>query len=306
MVTEKDRAVLDDRLRWEQHRRLRITPEYPEVIYEAAVGVEATVVVLDSIKDLVAKIATDESGQAYNDAVQICVANGVEVIALHHTRKATSEGRGALSLDDVYGSTWITAGAGSVIALNGRAGEGIARFRHLKMPAEEVGPFDVEFDYDAGTVSTIGRRDLVAWFAEVGTASTAEATRYLFGKADATEAEKRKARRKLGRMETDGCLTRSGERGAMTVWTWVGRSGVGQGGRSATRSGSVAETGNPYTTTAGGVGQGNGQGRSGGSVTLPLSREGAMTTPAATKRGKNKVDDLPDPFAAPAQRGNLR
>jgi hypothetical protein len=193
-----------------------------------------------------------------------------------------------------------------VIALNGRAGEGIARFRHLKMPAEEVGPFDVEFDYDAGTVSTIGRRDLVAWFAEVGTASTAEATRYLCGKADATEAEKRKARRKLGRMETDGCLTRSGQRGAMTVWTWVGRSGVGQGGRSATRSGSVTETRNPYTATAEGVGQGNGHGRSGGSVTLPLSREGAMTAPAMKEQGKRKVDELADPFAPPAKKGNLR
>lgn len=55
----------------------------------------------------------------FNDAVQTCVANDVDVLSAHHSRKAPSEGYTKLSLDDVYGSTWLMAGAGSVIALDG-------------------------------------------------------------------------------------------------------------------------------------------------------------------------------------------
>ncbi len=277
MVTTDDRCVLDGLLVWESHRRLRITPEHPEAIYEAAIAVGATLVILDSVKDLVAQVATDEAGQTYNDAVQTCVANGVEVIALHHPRKPSSDGRTTLTLSDVYGSTWITAGAGSVITLDGNAGEGVAKLRQLKMPAEKVGPFDIDFDYDTGSVSTIGRRDLTEWFARVKTGTTAEATQYLLGKPNATPVEKKKVRRKLIRLEEDGYLTRSSNSGEMTVWRWVGlalvgestqggRSGVGQGGRSPTRSGSVTEDGNVDTAGSEGVGQGAGQGRSQGSV----------------------------------------
>jgi replicative DNA helicase len=226
----------------------RITPDDPEIFYEAAVEVGAQLVILDSIKDLVSEVSLDRSGQAYTDAAQICVANGVEVIALHHPRKATADGRTRLDLDSVYGSAWITAGAGSVIALNGAPGAGIAKLQQLKMPSEEVGPFDIDFDYDLGTVTTIGRRDLGQWIYTQGTATTAEAVRYLVGKDDPTDAEKRKIRRKLNRLQTDGEITSTSETGDMKVWRSAltvgrdnaegGRSGVGHpiaGGRSPRR-----------------------------------------------------------------------
>jgi hypothetical protein len=267
----------------------RITPDDPEIVYEAAVEVGAQLVILDSIKDLVSEVSLDRSGQAYTDAAQICVANGVEVIALHHPRKATADGRTRLDLDSVYGSAWITAGAGSVIALNGAPGAGIAKLQQLKMPSEEVGPFDIDFDYDLGTVTTIGRRDLAQWIYTQGTATTAEAVRYLIGKDDPTDAEKRKIRRKLNRLQTDGEITSTSETGDMKVWRSAltidkdtaegGRSGVGQGGRTPENGGSVTEDGNVDTARAEGVGHRVGHPRSQGSVNSPPSREGGMTTP---------------------------
>ena len=41
--------------------------------------------------------------------------HGINVEALAHTRKATGTNTHPNTIDDVYGSTWITAGAGSMI-----------------------------------------------------------------------------------------------------------------------------------------------------------------------------------------------
>jgi hypothetical protein len=43
--------------------------------------------------------------------------------------------------DDVYGSTWLTAGTGSVILLNGEPGDPIVIMHHLKKPVAEGGPY---------------------------------------------------------------------------------------------------------------------------------------------------------------------
>jgi replicative DNA helicase len=219
MVTEQDRDILDQRWRWERHHRIRITPDNPNVLLDAAEAAEAPLLLGDSIKDLVSGVSTDEGGLAYNNAVQACVANGVEVFMLHHTRKAGSDGRSLLKLDDVYGSTWIPAGAGSVIALNGTPRQGIIKLNQLKMPSEQVGPFDIDIDYPTGTLTTIGRRDLVKWIRHQGSATTIEAARYMTGKDNPTAAEKKSISRKLARLEKDGEIvgTRSG--GQMTIWT---------------------------------------------------------------------------------------
>jgi replicative DNA helicase len=220
MVTNDDRAVLDERWRFESRRRFRIDPDEPDRLYNLAKQAEARLLVIDSLKDVVSKLSTDESGGAYNDAVQVCVANGVEVITNHHPRKAPSEGRSMLSLDDVYGSAWITAGQGSVIALQGVVGEGVARWRHLKVPAEEVGPFDVEFDYDTGTVKTIGHRDALDYLGQVGFegATTRDVCKYVTGKAEPTDAEIKRVSRRPKGYENDGYVYGEMETGTATVW----------------------------------------------------------------------------------------
>lgn len=220
MVTEDDRAVLDERWRFESKRRFRIDLDEPDRLYNHAERANAGLVVLDALKDVVGKLSTDESGGAYNDAVQVCVANGVDVITLHHPRKAPSEGRSMLSLDDVYGSAWITAGQGSVIALQGVVGEGVAKWRHLKVPAEEVGPFDVEIDYDVGTVRTIGYRDALDYLDQVGIegATTRDVCTYITGKANPTDADIKRVTRRLKGYENDGYVHGKKETGTATVW----------------------------------------------------------------------------------------
>jgi replicative DNA helicase len=140
-------------------------------------------------------------------------------MALHHPRKAPSEGRGYLTLDDMYGSTWLTAGAGSVIALNGIAGTGVAKMNHLKMPSEQVGPLEIDIDYPTGRVTTIGFRDLLKRIQDQDFVTTREATQYMTGKDSPTETEKKRTRRKLDRLHKDGEISKSGNEGQMTVWS---------------------------------------------------------------------------------------
>ncbi len=224
MVTDEHRKLLDARWLWERRRRLRISLNDPERFAAQVVESGAELLIIDSVKDITPKVSTDEGGLAYNEAIQRTLVGGVQVIALHHPRKATGEGRSALTLDDVYGSTWIAAGAGSVIALNGTPGTGVARLEHLKPPAEQVGPFDVDFDYDAGTVTTIGVRELSDFLARRGTATTQEAVQWVTGKDRPTETERKRVVRKLNRMVEHGqAIKAGGGRGHLVVWKWNGQ-----------------------------------------------------------------------------------
>jgi hypothetical protein len=81
-----------------------------------AMGV--TTVVVDSIKDTFLEQSAEGSAAAYNIARQRLVSNGVELIEIHHTRKTSTQGHGDRSgIDAVYGSRWLSAGAGSILTL---------------------------------------------------------------------------------------------------------------------------------------------------------------------------------------------
>ena len=62
------------------------------------------------------------------------VASEIEVVVSHHQRKATGYNKKPTTLADVYGSTWLTAGAGSVVLLWGEAGDPIVELTHLGSP----------------------------------------------------------------------------------------------------------------------------------------------------------------------------
>jgi len=246
MVTEQHRPVLDERLVWETRRRARITINNPESLLQLATeaGCEGGAIVIDSVKDIVPRISTDESGGAYNDAIQTCIVNGIDVLSLHHPRKATQErDRKALSLDDVYGSTWVTAGQGSVIALNGQAGTGTARFAHLKQPADEILGFDISFDYDLGTITTIGYRDIRGYLQSLeGTqASTAEICAFVHGGSDYTPTIKKRILRQLNRLAEQGEVAKTEQgKGTATLWnatnfTFVGMEPVRKRDRGGTQ-----------------------------------------------------------------------
>jgi hypothetical protein len=76
-------------------------------------------IIADSVKDLAPGISDDKVGSAINLAWQEVIGRGIELMLLHHERKAANGAKRVHSLDDVYGSTWLTPGLGSVIVLDG-------------------------------------------------------------------------------------------------------------------------------------------------------------------------------------------
>ena len=112
----------------------------------------------------------------------------------------------AVDIADVYGSTWITSGAGSVILLNGNPGDAVVRFHHVKQPVEELGPWMLLHEQETGSMSVHGQVDIVAAAARSGGLIVKDAARMLFetDKPDRNQIEK--ARRRLAALVRDGRL----------------------------------------------------------------------------------------------------
>lgn len=153
----EDRAILDERLIVHRGPPEPLLTEDPRGIVRLAVKAGADTVVVDSLKDVGRRISEDEAGSAVNLAYQYLTAAGVELLILHHPRKASADNKRPNTLDDVYGSTWLTAGLGSVIILWGQAGDLIVELYHLKQPQEPVGPWTVAHDHSRG-LSTVEER----------------------------------------------------------------------------------------------------------------------------------------------------
>ncbi|HEV2640151.1 MAG TPA: AAA family ATPase [Actinocrinis sp.] len=173
--------------------------------------VGADTLVVDSIKDAAVGLSADDVGAMYNRARQIVIEDlGVQVIELHHNRKAGTNGAEPNTLADVYGSVWLTSGVGSVISLYGDAGDPVVSFKHLKQPMSEVGPFKVMHNHADGTSEVMHGVDLVdlvkAARAEGLLANQAAAA--LFEVKKPTAAQVEKARRKLEQLRDAGVLTR--------------------------------------------------------------------------------------------------
>jgi hypothetical protein len=161
-------------------------------------------VFIDSVKDIASPLSSDEVGAAVNRALGGLIARRIEVVASHHQRKATAENRRPTRLSDVYGSTWITAGSGSVILLWGEPGDPIVELTHLKQPVDEVGPLELSHDHDHGVTTRRDRPD--AWTvlqAATGGGVTARdaADNIHGGKPSKSQIEK--VRRRLERFVTE-------------------------------------------------------------------------------------------------------
>ena len=152
---------------------------------------------IDSVKDSLSKVADDEAGGNFNRAIQLCNAEGISTGALHHQRKGNGDNK-PNKLEDVYGSSWITAGAGSVVLLWGEAGTGSAELRHLKTPSTPVGPITIEIDTFAGTMAATKQWDPLVWLRNCGdTGGTVpEAARAMVNK-NPNKNDRERARRKL-------------------------------------------------------------------------------------------------------------
>jgi replicative DNA helicase len=210
MVEEKDRPVLAERLQvWQGPPPADFARE-PGLLTEMCRRYGADTVVIDSLKDVVAELSKDEAGSGYNRARQLALAQGIQVLELHHQRKPNDGNKRPKSINEVYGSIWLTAGVGSVLLLWGDPGDAVVELSHLKQPVEEIGPLSLLHDATTGLI-TIARgvdllellRNLVdtdarAGLDEVGQPA-ATVARHLFsieGRAPEPR-ETEKARRKL-------------------------------------------------------------------------------------------------------------
>jgi len=204
MVTDADGDALSERLVvWEGPPPFDLV-KHPEALLEWVAGFDVADVYIDSLKDIMSPLSSDEVGAAYNRAVGAVVAAGIEVVVNHHQRKASGANQKPSSLADVYGSVWITSGAGSVICLWGQAGDPLIELTHLKQPADEVGPLDLSHDHDRGRTTRRERPD--AWSllkaATTGGTTAKDAAAVIY--TDPTKAQVERVRRRFERFVTDG------------------------------------------------------------------------------------------------------
>lgn len=205
MVAPEHRSLLDERLRFFRGP-LPVNPlASPSVLADFMEDVcpECDLLVLDSLKDLAPGLSKDDVGAQVNLAVQEVIARGRDLIALHHGRKAGGGQTRGRSIDDVYGSTWLTSGLGSVILLDGEPGDPTVTLHHVKQPAEPVGPLTVRHDHPTGsTVVYAGTTDLLTALKQRhqdGTGLTVEeAAALTLGRVDRTALAK--TRRALDRL----------------------------------------------------------------------------------------------------------
>lgn len=116
--------------------------------------------------------------------------------------------------------------------LSGDPGDPIVGFRHVRQPAEEVGPYQLLHDQAAGHMSIHHAADLIAMAAAGGPngLTAGNAAKALYPDAEkVTEALRVKARRRLDKLVDCGELTRIDGMfaGKKTVSYFPATAGVG-------------------------------------------------------------------------------
>jgi len=223
MIPTTAKNLVRERLIFEHTRQLYA--DQPHNILEACQQANAKVVVIDSTKDVAVGPLKDEAtAKSFMDNIQACIANDIEVIYMHHPRKAPNEtGKREIDIDDVYGSTWLTAGAGSVLLVNGKPGSGLLRVEQLKAPSQFIQPFDVSVNYDTGELTKRTIRDLEDWLENYGMPVTRlQAAAFEQGlpedDIDTDGGPYKNTVRRLERLATDGTVAKTGKNPIRYQW----------------------------------------------------------------------------------------
>jgi energy-coupling factor transporter ATP-binding protein EcfA2 len=207
-IVNDDRAdVLRDRLKiWAGPLPFNLV-KTPEALCEMAEILGVGTVFIDSLKDIASPLSNDDVGAAVNLAFGTVIAASIELCSTHHNRKATADNRKPATLADVYGSTWITSGAGSVISLWGDAGDPLVE---LKQPADEVGPLNIEHDHTAGTTRLLERPTPWSALQASGTKgiTAPDVAEAVYGR-NPTRSQIEKIRRRLQKLADKGQATAS-------------------------------------------------------------------------------------------------
>ncbi|UGQ15386.1 AAA family ATPase [Yinghuangia sp. ASG 101] len=211
-VYESDEGVLRDRLVvWQGPLPVTLDKE-PDLLADLAAAYRADTVIIDSLKDAVSTMVDDAAAVAFHNARMRALRGGVEVMELHHQRKTPAEAPrgGRPALDRVYGSTWITSGAGSVLFIQGEAGDPAVTIHQLKCVTGEIGPLPVVHDHDRGTTFVEDTYDPLTLLHKSPHGMTVrELACTLSGTPNPGRADVEKARRNLDRLVRTGLATKS-------------------------------------------------------------------------------------------------
>jgi hypothetical protein len=241
MVSPDDADLLAERVVvWQGPLPFKLMVDDPGALVRWAqddLGVTDSVVV-DSYKNLAPSLSDEKTGALIDSVAQETLAEGVGWIGLHHPRKANAENKRPDQLDDVYGSTWLTAGMGSVVCLWGKAGDTLVELSHLKQPADPIGPMMVLHDHGRGHSSAVDvppgskprDRAIVGVFVQRGGVGTE-----LKLKDFAHLGNERYTREALARLTTEGTLETSGYTSSKT-WTLANSGGTDSGGSEQERN----------------------------------------------------------------------
>jgi hypothetical protein len=186
----------------------------PDLLLQLCDG--ADTVVVDSLKDAAIGLTDDEVGAGWNRARQLAVAAGVQVLELHHLVKRGANGKDPDTLADVYGSAWLTAGAGSVVVLLGDAGSPIVKAKHLKPVAEPFGPAELVHDHASGVTTVHHRVNLLELLAITRVQTPRTAACQLFDTDKPSRSDLERARRQLEKLVADGRAVKRATDGGIT------------------------------------------------------------------------------------------
>jgi replicative DNA helicase len=182
----------------------------PAALLEFAQQHDVGTVIVDSLKDYAVDLVKDETGTRVNLSFQHVVANGIQLGVCHHPRKdpAGTPTR-PKTLEDVYGSRWITAGMGSIVLVWGKAGDLVVDVSHLKQPAEAFGPVKALHDHVHGRTTPYTTTTIEEQLERSSTGITvADAARTLFTTDAPDDKERERARRTLERLVKDNVAER--------------------------------------------------------------------------------------------------
>ena len=213
MVNEQDRDILEEQLIfWTGPLPFNIV-EDPSALTRFAKQHGADTVIIDSLKDVCHKLTDDEQASKTNAAIQELLASGIEACALHHQRKGLAGTKKTdkvpSTIDDVYGSTWLVAGMGSIVCVWGQPGDPIVELTHLKAPAEQVGPWTLHIDFDLGYTTVEDQANPLAIVGSAPRGATVNlVARVMFKTDEPTRNETEKARRRLDKLVDQGLIHR--------------------------------------------------------------------------------------------------
>lgn len=207
LYDEADRAELNEHLTFWAGPPVADFSKDTSLLADMAAAAKADVVVLDSLKDVAIGLSEDAVAAGLNSAIQLALAYGIDVVATHHQRKQSPGAGPPKHLADVFGSAWITAGAGSVILLWGEPGDAVVTLTHLKQPAEVVGPWSICHDQHTGRTSLdIAEVDPYVVLQNQGTAglTARELATIIREGGDPTKNQVKRAARRLEGLERRG------------------------------------------------------------------------------------------------------